>query len=165
MCTHTLTHYRKVFRSLSLSTAFGRNQTQRQTSRTDRVAPARCKLCHAQENDNRKTIESSSKLKVQASFEFLRIWFSKFVLNLGRGWRQFNAHMLRFMCFVGFAWPECKTKRHFILCNISFFLPRPEVEQEMAEGVTLCLSASHKEILLLRLYGNLPFRKWVFMYV
>lgn len=121
MCTHTLTHYRKVFRSLSLSTAFGRNQTQRQTSRTDRVAPARCKLCHAQENDNRKTIESSSKLKVQASFEFLRIWFSKFVLNLGRGWRQFNAHMLRFMCFVGFAWPECKTKRHFILCNISFF--------------------------------------------
>jgi len=38
--------------------------------------------------------------------------------------KQFNAHMLRFMCFVGFAWPECKTKRHFILCNI--FVPWPE---------------------------------------
>lgn len=71
--------------------------------------------------------------------------------------------MLRFMCFVGFAWPECKTKRHFILCNVSFFLPWLEVEQGMAEGVTLCLSGSHKEILLLRLYSDSAFTKWVFM--
>lgn len=45
--------------------------------------------------------------------------------------------MLRFMCFVGFAWPECKTKRHFILSK-SFF-PWPEVEQGMAKGVR-CVS-------------------------
>lgn len=44
--------------------------------------------------------------------------------------------MLRFMCFVGFAWPECKTKRHFILY---IFFSWPEVEQGMENGVR-CVS-------------------------
>lgn len=159
--TYTLS---KSFQVIKFVDSFWQEPNAEAEIQNRQRCPARCKLCHALKNASRKTIESSSQIKVRASFEFLRILFLKFVLNLGRGWQQFNAHMLRFMCFVGFAWPECKTKRHFILCNVSsFFLPWLEVEQGMAEGVTLCLSASHKEILLLRLYSDSAFRKWVFM--
>lgn len=158
--TYTLS---KSFQVIKFVDSFWQEPNAEAEIQNRQRSPARYKLCHALKNASRKTIESSSQIKVRASFEFLRILFPKFVLNLGRGWRQFNAHMLRFMCFVGFAWPECKTKRHFILCNVSFFLPWLEVGQGMAEGVTLCLSGSHKEILLLRLYSDSAFRKWVFM--
>lgn len=129
--TYTLS---KSFQVIKFVDSFWQEPNAEAEIQNRQRCPARCKLCHALKNASRKTIESSSQIKVRASFEFLRILFPKFVLNLGRGWRQFNAHMLRFMCFVGFAWPECKTKRHFILCNVSFFCLGLKWNKEWQKG-------------------------------